>query len=65
MPQLTPDEMNNLIKEAGVGPRTARKLHKANGTDDGSPATPAKPATERPVGHGAARPPLVSLGSDF
>ncbi len=48
MPKIDKEKLDNLLKEAGIGERTAKKLHKANGTDESS-TTPLKPK-----GHGAA-----------
>jgi len=54
------DELNALIKKAGVGKRTAKKLHQANGTD-GSPA-PAAEAPPARRGHGSASAKQPDLG---
>lgn len=61
MAKQTKAELDALIAEAGVSKATAKKLHKANGTD-GDAAPAAEPS--RPRGHGAAAPVKPDLG-DF
>jgi hypothetical protein len=47
MAKIPKEVLEALLKESKVGARTAKALHKANGTDDA--VTPKKPR-----GHGAA-----------
>jgi len=64
MAKQTKGELDALIAEAGISADAARKLHRANGTDD---TKPADAGTEAPVarrGHGSAEPVRPDLG-DF
>ena len=53
------DELDALITKAGVGKRTAQKLHEANGTSGDTPA----PAEKRSNGgHGPSAPQMPNFG---
>lgn len=55
------EDLDDLIAKAGIGRRSAKKLHEANGTaDNASPASPPKRG-----GHGSSvteQPNFGSLG---
>lgn len=59
MAKQTRAELDALISKAGLGARSAKKLHKANETDE-----PTTEKAAKPRGHGAAAPATVDLG-DF
>lgn len=54
MPKLDPERLNDVLREAGVSEKTAKKVRDANG------APP--PASESPRGHGASSQDTSSLG---
>lgn len=56
----TKDELDALIEKAGVGKRTARKLHEANGTSDSS-----TPETRRTGGTGSSTTLLPNFDSEL
>lgn len=61
MAKQTKAELDALIQKAELGPRAARKLHRANGTaEDSTPASKPAPAASR--GQGAAAPVKPDLG---
>jgi len=64
MAKQTKGELDELIAKAGIGARTARKLHQANGTDgiESAETDTAAPVARR--GHGSAEPVRPDLG-DF
>jgi len=51
--------LDDLIEKGGVGSRTARKLHKANGTE----GAPAEKKSVKPRGHGPASARTPVLGN--
>lgn len=58
MAKQTKAELDKLIADAGLSKSTAKKLHKANGTDE----TEAKATPQEQV-HGAAAPFKPDLGN--
>jgi hypothetical protein len=56
---MSQDELDALIKKAGVSPRTAKKLHAANGT--GTSADTSSETPQRHGGHGPSTPELAKL----
>lgn len=59
---ISKKDLDDLFAKAGgVGVRTARKLHAANGTD----STPAKEESAKPRGHGSPSAVTPDFGDDF
>jgi hypothetical protein len=58
------DDLEKVIKDAGLSPRTAKKLREANKTQAPAVETPGE-AAPKPRGHGAPAPIRASLGDDF
>lgn len=58
MAKQSKEELDHLIKEAGLDKEAAEKLHKANGTDASE-----TPVPDTPRGHGAAAPHKPVLGN--
>ena len=56
----TKDELDGLIKKAGIGKRTAKKLHEANGTSEES-----TPETRRTGGTGSSTIQLPNFDSEL
>lgn len=53
-------DLDELITKSGVGKRTAKKLHEANGTSSDNASTPSPPAPSG--GHGPSVTEMPNFG---
>lgn len=63
-------ELEKVIKAAGLGERSARKLRESNKAQAAEEAAAAakqadKERAKKPRGHGSAAPTIAKLGDDF
>ena len=52
-------DLEKVMQDAGVGARSRKKMHEANGSDETTEATPSKQSSPR--GHGPATPHKASI----
>lgn len=59
MPRVNPEDLDSILAEAGVGPRTAKKLRDANNAAPSEESDGAR--SGRVKGHGAAPQPITPI----